>query len=49
MGLIDQRLTELGYVLPEATSPAGSYITVVRTGNLLFTGTAPACLPFASV
>lgn len=44
MGLIDERLEELRYVLPEATSPAGSYVTVVRTGNLLFTGKSPQLL-----
>ena len=33
----EARLAELGYVLPEAGSPKGSYVTVTRTGNLLFT------------
>uniref|UniRef100_K3WJH4 Endoribonuclease L-PSP/chorismate mutase-like domain-containing protein n=1 Tax=Globisporangium ultimum (strain ATCC 200006 / CBS 805.95 / DAOM BR144) TaxID=431595 RepID=K3WJH4_GLOUD len=37
MGQIDDRLAELGYVLPTPTSPAGNYVNVVRTGNLIFT------------
>lgn len=39
MGKIDEQLTELGYVLPAATSPAGNYVNVVRTGNYIYTGT----------
>lgn len=31
------RLAELGIDLPAAPRPLGSYVTVVRTGNLLFT------------
>jgi enamine deaminase RidA (YjgF/YER057c/UK114 family) len=34
---IKERLAELGITLPPAASPAGSYVPVVRTGNLLFT------------
>ncbi|TYZ65913.1 hypothetical protein PybrP1_004244 [[Pythium] brassicae (nom. inval.)] len=37
MGRIDDRLTELNYVLPAPTSPAGNYVNIVRSGNLLFT------------
>jgi enamine deaminase RidA (YjgF/YER057c/UK114 family) len=36
MGKIDTRLKELGIVLPEATTPGGSYVPTVRSGNLLF-------------
>lgn len=33
---IDARLDELGIVLPEVPDPAGNYVHVARTGNLLF-------------
>ena len=33
---IDQRLTELGIVLPEIPTPAANYVPFVRSGNLLF-------------
>jgi enamine deaminase RidA (YjgF/YER057c/UK114 family) len=33
---IEERLKELGIELPEATTPMGSYVNAVRTGNLLF-------------
>jgi enamine deaminase RidA (YjgF/YER057c/UK114 family) len=33
----EERLQELGLDLPEAAQPLGSYVTIVRTGNLLFT------------
>jgi enamine deaminase RidA (YjgF/YER057c/UK114 family) len=32
----EQRLTELGIVLPEPMAPVASYVSAVRTGNLLF-------------
>jgi len=32
----EKKLQELGIVLPEAPTPLGSYIPIVRTGNLLF-------------
>jgi len=32
----EERLKQLGIVLPEAPSPLGSYVPVVRSGNLLF-------------
>jgi enamine deaminase RidA (YjgF/YER057c/UK114 family) len=34
--LIEERLEELGIVLPKPPIPAGSYVPVIRTGNLLF-------------
>jgi enamine deaminase RidA (YjgF/YER057c/UK114 family) len=34
---IEKRLAELGVTLPAAAAPAASYVTVVQTGNLLFT------------
>ena len=34
--MIEEKLRVLGIVLPEPPVPAGSYIPVVRTGNLLF-------------
>jgi len=33
---IENRIKELGYELPEAPAPAGSYVNCVRSGNLLF-------------
>lgn len=33
----EARLAELGITLPAAPTPAGSYVPVNRTGNLLFT------------
>ena len=39
---VEQRLKELGLVLPSGTSPAANYANAVRTGNLLFiAGKAP--------
>ncbi|KEQ57056.1 YjgF/chorismate mutase-like domain containing protein [Marine Group I thaumarchaeote SCGC AAA799-E16] len=32
----EEKLKELGIELPEAPTPAGNYIPVVKTGNLLF-------------
>lgn len=32
---IEQRLTELGYELPAAPAPAGSYVPFTRVGNVL--------------
>lgn len=32
---IEKRIEELGYVLPEAPAPVGSYLNAVRTGNQL--------------
>ena len=34
--MIEEKLKSLGIVLPEPPVPAGSYIPIVRTGNLLF-------------
>ena len=34
--MIEEKLKSLGIVLPEPPIPAGSYIPIVRTGNLLF-------------
>ena len=31
-----ERITKLGFSLPESPHPAGSYLPLVRTGNLLF-------------
>lgn len=36
MSKIESRIHELGYALPSAPAPAGSYANCVRTGNLLF-------------
>lgn len=41
MGKIDDRLAELNLVLPAATEPKGTYVNIVRSGNLLFTGAFP--------
>jgi enamine deaminase RidA (YjgF/YER057c/UK114 family) len=34
--LIDEKIKELGITLPDPPTPAGSYIPLVKTGNLLF-------------
>jgi len=34
---IENRLAALGVALPPAAAPAGSYVPVMRSGNLLFT------------
>ena len=31
------RLQELGYELPEVPQPAGSYVSAIRAGDLIFT------------
>lgn len=36
MSNIEKRIKELGYELPDAPAPAGSYVNCVRSGNLLF-------------
>jgi enamine deaminase RidA (YjgF/YER057c/UK114 family) len=36
-GMIDNKLTAMGIILPEAGKPIASYVTSVRTGNLLYT------------
>ena len=36
MSAIESRIQELGYTLPHAPAPAGSYVNCVRSGNLLF-------------
>jgi enamine deaminase RidA (YjgF/YER057c/UK114 family) len=36
MSYIDDRLRELGIVLPEPSMPGANYVSTVRTGNLLF-------------
>jgi len=33
---IDNRLTELGIVIPPTTTPVANYVTARRTGNLLY-------------
>jgi enamine deaminase RidA (YjgF/YER057c/UK114 family) len=39
----EQRIKELGIVLPEPVSPVATYVRWVRTGNLLYiSGTGPA-------
>lgn len=37
MTTVDERLTELGIVLPELTKPVAAYVPAVVTGNLVFT------------
>ncbi len=33
---IEAKINDLGYTLPEAPAPAGSYVNYTRSGNLLF-------------
>ena len=35
--MIEQRIKELGYELPEAPKPVAAYIPAVQSGNLVFT------------
>ncbi len=44
----ERRLRELGIELPAASKPAGSYVTVVRTGSLLYTSGHGPTLPDGS-
>jgi len=37
MGRIDDRLAELGLVLPAVAAPAGAYVPAIISGNLVFT------------
>jgi enamine deaminase RidA (YjgF/YER057c/UK114 family) len=37
MTTVDERLAELGIVLPELTKPVAAYVPAVVTGNLVFT------------
>ena len=37
MATIEERLTELGLVLPDVAKPAGAYVPALITGNLVFT------------
>lgn len=37
MSVLDDRLKELGLVVPEGSVPAGAYIPAVVSGNLVFT------------
>ena len=45
----ESRLTELGISLPNAPRPMASYVTSVRTGNLVFTSGHGPSLPDGSV
>src|SRR4051794_40464309 len=35
---VDERLSELGIVLPQVFPPVGNYLACTRTGDLLFVG-----------
>ncbi|MEZ7820039.1 MAG: RidA family protein [Aquiluna sp.] len=37
MSKVEQRLTEMGFTLPEVAAPAGSYLPAMISGNLVFT------------
>lgn len=37
MGKIEERLNELGIVIPEATKPVAAYVSAKRAGSLIFT------------
>ena len=36
MSKVEEKLKEMGYALPAPPSPAGTYISAYRTGNLVF-------------
>ena len=49
MGAAEQKLEEMGITLPEPQMPVANYVSVVRTGNLLFlAGAGPAPRPDGS-
>ena len=37
MSALDERLAELGLVIPTVAAPAGAYVPAIVTGNLVFT------------
>lgn len=37
MSKVEQKLTELGFQLPQVAAPAGSYLPAMISGNLVFT------------
>ena len=37
MSSIDERLAELGLVIPDVAAPAGAYVPAIATGTLVFT------------
>ena len=37
MGRIEERLNELGIVIPEPPKPVAAYVPAKKTGNLIFT------------
>jgi enamine deaminase RidA (YjgF/YER057c/UK114 family) len=37
MSLVEQKIAELGLVLPESSKPLAAYIPAVQSGNLVFT------------
>jgi enamine deaminase RidA (YjgF/YER057c/UK114 family) len=37
MSLVEQKIAELGLLLPESSKPLAAYIPAVQTGNLVFT------------
>jgi enamine deaminase RidA (YjgF/YER057c/UK114 family) len=43
MSKIEEKITELGMILPPAPPPGGIYKPVVITGNLLFVSGQPPC------
>ncbi len=46
MGVVEDRLAELGITLPTAQAPAANYVPAVKTGNLLYlSGVGPASKP----
>ncbi len=50
MGVVEQRISELGIILPDNPPPSANYVPAVRTGNLLFVaGVGPAARPDGSV
>ena len=37
MGIISNKLEELGIVIPQAPVPVASYVSVIRLGNVIVT------------
>lgn len=40
-GNAEDKLKELGLVLPQPSAPKGNYVAVTRVGNMLYTGKVP--------
>ena len=35
--MIEEKINQLGFILPDAPKPLASYVPAIKTGNLVFT------------